>query len=140
MECNFLFHESTKQSAWQQLKEVLATNQPHRIIIKPWKNTRSLSQNNLMWLWNEDILSIVNSISTEKLSKEEMHEYLKDLFCPVKVISVMGEERRVKSTKLLNTEEMTFYLRRIEVWCVDRGIKLRIPANSEYHKIRLNNE
>ncbi|PHM22357.1 hypothetical protein BDE27_2431 [Xenorhabdus ehlersii] len=45
MECDFLFHESTKQAAWQQLKEVLATNQPHRLIIKPWKNTRSLSQN-----------------------------------------------------------------------------------------------
>uniref|UniRef100_UPI000DDB3494 hypothetical protein n=2 Tax=Morganellaceae TaxID=1903414 RepID=UPI000DDB3494 len=126
--------------AWEILKETLQTKQPHRIIIKPWKNTRSLSQNNLMWLWNEDVLNIVNSISTEKLGKEEMHEYFKDLFCPVKVISVMGEERRVKSTKLLNTEEMTFYLRRIEVWCIDRGIKLRIPADSEYHKRRLNDE
>ncbi|MEX9893125.1 hypothetical protein AB7W86_00925 [Providencia rettgeri] len=33
MEADFLFHESTKTAAWQHLKEVLATNQPHRIII-----------------------------------------------------------------------------------------------------------
>ncbi|PHM63745.1 hypothetical protein Xish_03016 [Xenorhabdus ishibashii] len=32
MECNFIFHESIKLAAWQQLKEVFATNQPQRII------------------------------------------------------------------------------------------------------------
>ncbi|MGJ7234546.1 recombination protein NinB [Morganella morganii] len=140
MEAEFLFHESTKDAAWQHLKEALATNKPHRVIIKPWKSTRSLSQNALMWMWNDDIAAAINEISTERLSKDEMHEYLKELFCPIKTISVMGVVRRVKSTKLLNTDEMNFYLRRIEVWCIDRGIKTRIPENSEYHKRRLDNE
>lgn len=140
MEADFLFHESTKNTAWQHLKEVLATNQPHRIIIKPWKNKRSLSQNSLMWMWNDDISKAVNKISTEHLSKDEIHEYLKELFCPVKTISVMGVVREVKSTKLLDANEMTFYLRRVEVWCVDRGIKTRIPENSDYHRRRLDNE
>lgn len=140
MEAEFLFHETTKDAAWQHLKEALATNKPHRVIIKPWKSTRSLSQNALMWMWNDDIAAAINEISTERLSKDEMHEYLKELFCPIKTISVMGVVRRVKSTKLLNTDEMNFYLRRIEVWCIDRGIKTRIPENSEYHKRRLDNE
>lgn len=140
MEAEFLFHETTKNAAWQHLKEALATNKPHRVIIKPWKSTRSLSQNALMWMWNDDIAAAINEISTERLSKDEMHEYLKELFCPIKTISVMGVARRVKSTKLLNTDEMNFYLRRIEVWCIDRGIKTRIPENSEYHKRRLDNE
>ncbi|MBC4013652.1 recombination protein NinB [Morganella morganii] len=140
MEAEFLFHESTKDAAWQHLKEALATNKPHRVTIKPWKSTRSLSQNALMWMWNDDIAAAINEISTERLSKDEMHEYLKELFCPIKTISVMGVVQRVKSTKLLNTEEMNFYLRRIEVWCIDRGIKTRIPENSEYHKRRLDNE
>ncbi|EMN0343981.1 recombination protein NinB [Morganella morganii] len=140
MEAEFLFHETTKDAAWQHLKEALATNKPHRVIIKPWKSTRSLSQNALMWMWNDDIAAAINEISTERLSKDEMHEYLKELFCPIKTISVMGVARRVKSTKLLNTDEMNFYLRRIEVWCIDRGIKTRIPENSEYHKRRLDNE
>lgn len=140
MEAEFLFHETTKDAAWKHLKEALATNKPHRVIIKPWKSTRSLSQNALMWMWNDDIAAAINEISTERLSKDEMHEYLKELFCPIKTISVMGVVRRVKSTKLLNTDEMNFYLRRIEVWCIDRGIKTRIPENSEYHKRRLDNE
>lgn len=55
------------------------------------------------------------------------------MFCPAKPVTVLGVTKMVKSTKLLDTEEMTFYLRRIEVWCIERGIKLRIPANSEYH-------
>lgn len=35
MEAEFLFHETTKDAAWQHLKEALATNKPHRVIIKP---------------------------------------------------------------------------------------------------------
>ncbi|WP_391529846.1 recombination protein NinB [Photorhabdus akhurstii] len=139
MEADFCFHESNKSQAWEILKETLQTKQPHRIIIKPWKNKRSLSQNSLLWMWNSDVSEAVNKYSEIKLSNEEIHEYFKDMFCPVKEINVMGETRWVKSTKLLDTEEMTFYLQRIEVWCVEKGIKVRIPENSEYHRRRLEN-
>ncbi|HGJ5854922.1 MAG TPA: hypothetical protein ACHBZ1_03715, partial [Arsenophonus nasoniae] len=55
MEDKLLFHESTKQSVWQTLKAVLATNQPHHLIIKPFKQTRSLSQNSLFHMWTGEI-------------------------------------------------------------------------------------
>lgn len=140
MEDDIILHDSTKQNVWPILKAVLATKQPHRLIIKPYKQTRSLSQNSLMWMWNADISKAINKISSENINDKEIHEYLKKLFCPEKIISIMGDDVIVKSTKLLNTEEMTFYLRRIEVWSINRGINLRIPNYSEYHKKRLENE
>ncbi|OCA53922.1 recombination protein NinB [Photorhabdus namnaonensis] len=86
MEADFCFHESNKSQAWEILKETLQTKQPHRITIKPWKNKRSLSQNSLLWMWNSDVSEAVNKYSEIKLSNEEIHEYFKDMFCPVKEI------------------------------------------------------
>lgn len=112
---------------------MLESGDCYRLIIKPWKDKRSLSQNALLWMWNGDVASSVNRHADSKLTEEDLHEFMKDMFCPAKPVTVLGETKMVKSTKLLDTEEMTFYLRRIEVWCAERGIKLRIPANSEYH-------
>lgn len=126
-------HKSNFNAIGQQIQPMLESGDCYRLIIKPWKEKRSLSQNSLMWLWNGDVATAVNLHSSSKLTEEDLHEFFKDMFCPAKPVTVLGVTKMVKSTKLLDTEEMTFYLRRIEVWCAERGIKLRIPANSEYH-------
>lgn len=126
-------HKSNFNAIGQQIQPMLESGDCYRLIIKPWKEKRSLSQNSLMWMWNGDVATAVNLHSSSKLTEEDLHEFLKDMFCPAKPVTVLGVTKMVKSTKLLDTEEMTFYLRRIEVWCAERGIKLRIPANSEYH-------
>ncbi|HDR2612399.1 TPA: recombination protein NinB [Enterobacter ludwigii] len=127
-------HKSNFNAIGQQIQPMLESGDCYRLIIKPWKEKRSLSQNSLMWMWNGDVATAVNLHSSSKLTEEDLHEFLKDMFCPAKPVTVLGVTKMVKSTKLLDTEEMTFYLRRIEVWCAERGIKLRIPANSEYHE------
>ena len=126
-------HRGNFAAIGQQIQPLLDAGQCFRLQVKPWREKRSLSQNSLMWLWNGDVATAVNMHSSSKLTEEDLHEFLKDMFCPAKPVTVLGVTKMVKSTKLLDTEEMTFYLRRIEVWCIERGIKLRIPANSEYH-------
>lgn len=127
-------HKSNFNAIGQQIQPMLESGDCYRLIIKLWKDKRSLSQNALLWMWNSDVASAINHHSESKLTEEDLHEFLKDMFCPAKPVTVLGITKMVKSTKLLDTEEMTFYLRRIEVWCAGRGIKLRIPANSEYHE------
>lgn len=126
-------HKSNFSAIGQQIQPMLESGDCYRLILKPWRDKRSIPQNSLMWMWNNDVAAAVNEYSSEKLNDEDLHEYLKDMFCPAKPVTVLGETKMVKSTKLLDTEEMTFYLRRIEVWCAERSINLRIPANSEYH-------
>lgn len=127
-------------SVGKQISELLKIGDM-RITVKPWREKRSLSQNALLWMWNTDIANAINenSNSETKLSDEDIHDYLKDMFCPAKPVDVMGNIVFIKSTKRLEIDEMTFYLRRIEVWCAERGIKIRIPPSSEYHK-RFSNE
>lgn len=126
-------HKSNFAAIGQQLTPLLESGECYRLIIKPWREKRTTSQNSLLWMWNDDVAKAASLYSSCVHISEELHEYLKGMFCPAKPISVFGVTKLVKSTKLLDTEEMTFYLRRIEVWCVERGIKLRIPADSEYH-------
>ncbi|KGA39156.1 hypothetical protein KU75_24245 [Pectobacterium odoriferum] len=126
-------HKSNFLAIGQQIQPMLESGGCYRLIIKPWRDKRTIPQNSLMWMWNSDVAEAANAHSSEKITDEDLHEFFKNLFCPAKSVTVLGVTQWVKSTKLLDTEEMTFYLNRIEVWCAERGIKLRIPANSEYH-------
>lgn len=126
-------HKSNFAAIGQQIGPMLESGDCYRLIIKPWRDKRTLSQNSLMWMWNDDVAAAASKYSSQTHTDEELHEFFKSMFCPAKQVTVFGVQKWVQSTKLLDTEEMTFYLRRIEVWCAERGIKLRIPVNSEYH-------
>ncbi|WP_272538675.1 recombination protein NinB [Providencia sp. PROV197] len=88
MEADFLFLESTKTAAWKHLKEVLATNQPHRIIIKPWKNKRSLSQNATFHLWCTEISKYLCK-NKSNFTPETVKEMLKHTFLGYEVTEMI---------------------------------------------------
>ncbi|AOM40197.1 YbcN family protein [Xenorhabdus hominickii] len=146
MECNFLFHESTKQAAWQQLKEVLATNQPHRIIIKPWKNTRSSSQNATAHMWFDEISRFLKS-NGAKFSPDEVKDMLKHTFLGYEVIDridVTTQEvehvRTLKQTSKLDTGEMFRFMEQVEQWAAGLGCFVTVPNDSEYMKLKKEQE
>ena len=63
------------------------------------------------------------------------HEVFKHYFCPMKTVANKQAALNIKSTKSLDVGDMTLYLNKIENWCIDRGIKLSIPVDSEYAKL-----
>ena len=109
-------------------------NIAYRVSIKQRKEKRSLSQNSLYWKWLGEVAKQQN-VSKDP---EIWHEIFKKYYCPEKLIEIpiVGiEPLRVKSTKKLDIGEMTFYLNRIENFCIDRGIRLTIPESSEYRQL-----
>ena len=96
-----------------------------RVTIKGWRESRSLSQNSLYWKW---LGEIVNQWDVTD-DTEILHEIFKKYYCPEKVIN---EHITIKSTKKLDTGEMHFYLNKIELFCIDRGYTITIPAQCEY--------
>ena len=54
-----------------------------------------------------------------RYSAEDMHEYLKARFCPVKPLNVMGFTIAVRSTKALNKAEMGDMIMNAEVWAAE---------------------
>lgn len=114
-----------------------STGKTYRLSIVEWREKRSLSQNALMWVW----LSEINKqkplkTGSENIKGEDLwHEVFKKYYCPVKSISDGNASLQVKSTKLLDVGEMTYYLNKIEQFCIDRGIILTIPETSEYYQL-----
>ena len=122
------------QFTTELMKLVLGTKKTYRVNVVEWREKRSLSQNSLYWKWVAEInkqspLRVENS----NLDGSELwHEVFKKYYCPVKNITNQENILPVKSTKLLDVGEMTFYLNKIEHWAIDRGLTLTIPEDSEY--------
>lgn len=92
------------------------------IEIKRHKNRRTLSQNNLMWMW---YTTIGNHLG---YAPPEIHEILMKMFLAPRVIILDGEEYELRSTSKLSTEEMTDYLDNIYRWAAgEQGIILPLP-------------
>lgn len=129
-------HSSNIKAIFQKLLELVASGKRYRIIIKIWKDKRSIDQNSLNWMWCTEIAEQANKYSEEVITAEDVHELYKGLFCPEKVKTVLGVKVKVKSTKLLDTGEMHFYLNQIEYDAHSKGLTLTIPSNSEYKKLK----
>lgn len=124
--------------AIQELTKALQKKgKPLRLTVVEWREKRSLSQNALYWKWLTEI-DQQNPLKVDgsKIQGNELwHEVFKKYYCPVKNITNGENTLPVKSTKMLDVGEMTFYLNRIEQWCIDRGIVLTIPETSEYYQL-----
>lgn len=109
----------------------------YRLSCVKWRESRSLSQNSLLWKWYGEIAIQASSISKDP---EIWHEIFKKYYCPCKIIEVPGGQIEIKSTKKLDVGEMYYYLNRIEQYCIDRGYSLTIPESCEYNQLRQKQE
>ncbi|HGJ5860620.1 MAG TPA: recombination protein NinB, partial [Arsenophonus nasoniae] len=142
MEGDVILHESTKQNVWQILKAVLATKQPHRLIIKPYKQTRSLSQNATVHLWFGEISKYLCA-NGANYTPEQVKEMLKHTFLGYEVverIDVTTQEpervRALRRTSKLDTDEMFIFMQRVEAWAAGIRCFVTIPCKSEYMKLK----
>jgi len=113
------------------------SNKAYRVNVVEWREKRTISQNALYWKWLSEI-DQQNPLKVDgsKIQGNELwHEVFKKYYCPEKVITNGTVNLPTKSTKILDAGEMTFYLNRIEQWCIDRGIALTIPETSEYYQL-----
>jgi len=103
-------------------------DRPMELTIKPYRKSRSASQNALCWQW---IAIIADELG---YTKDEMHEVMAEKFLEPVIVEALGEriERR-KSTTKLKVAEFTEYLRDIEVFAASElGIVLPRPEDRYY--------
>ena len=108
------------------LSQVTQAGKALRVTVEVWRKPRSLNQNSYYWG------CIVDEIARDTgHSPAEIHEILKDMFCPVRVVRLGDVERQVRSTTLLSTVEMSGYIEQcIAFAAVELGIS--VPAAGEY--------
>lgn len=136
-------HITNFDAIGQQLKPMLESGDCYRLVIKPWRETRSLSQNSMAHAWfgviSEYLIKRGKSFATPEWVKDALkHTYL-GYETTERVDVVTGEVTSVQSlrhTSKLETGEMHIFLCKVEAWAMNIGCHLPIPDSSEFQQLR----
>ncbi|HEM6679524.1 YbcN family protein [Citrobacter koseri] len=142
-QCGIKLHAGNFAAVGKLLQEQLESGKPLRLMVKEWREKRSLSQNALSHMWYTEISEYLivrgKTFATPEWVKDAMkHTYLgyesKD-----RVDVVSGEVTTVQSlrhTSELETGEMYIFLCKVEAWAMNIGCHLTIPQSCEYQQLR----
>ena len=138
-------HETNIKSIVTTLSELAKSGKRYRLIIKIWKDKRTIDQNSLSHMWYDDLAKQANvKTKTNNYSMESVKHDLKETFLGYENVEhknlLTGEitvKQQLRKTSELDTGEMHFYLQQIETWASQNGFRLRIPSDSEYQKLKL---
>lgn len=106
-----------------------------KVVVSEWKESRSLSQNALMWKWYGEISKQTKQKIGQDHDAETYHEHFKKKYCPVTKVKLGNVDIEIKSTKKLDTGGVHFYLQQIDMWAANAGYTLTIPISSEYQQL-----
>jgi len=117
---------STQQELDSCIKDIrMACGQlerPHVITAKVFRKKRSISQNNVYWMW---LSCIEEETGTDK---NDLHIAFRQRFLGFVMVSVLGDNVMTpKSTTILTTGEFTNYLEKIRLLMLDYDITLPAP-------------
>ena len=88
---------------------------------------RTISQNNLMWLW----LTCIQYETGQ--DKDELHEIFKKKWIPPKTIFKYGVEVEIYSTKDFDTSQFKYYLDKIQIFAsTELSITLPDPEDKRW--------
>lgn len=138
-------HSSNIKSIFSTLIELVESGKRYRLIIKIWKDKRTIDQNSLSHMWYTDIAEQANQrLKTNSYTMNSVKHDLKEMFLGYEEIEhknvITGEitkKLELIKTSDLDTGEMHFFLQQVETWSYQNGFKLRIPNDSEYRKLQL---
>lgn len=115
--------ELDREMVIAQIKRI-DLNKPHTVEILEKRKVRSISQNNLYWLW----LSCIEFETGN--DRNDLHDLFKDKFLNPEMVNVLGEERQRRSTSNLNTLQFKTYLDKIQMLAsVELAINLPDPES-----------
>lgn len=136
-------HRSNFNAIGQQLQPLLESGDCYRLILKPWKDKRSLSQNALSHMWYTEISDYLIKSGRTDATPEWVKRNLKRTYLGCEEITytdfVTGEKVTTyepRHTSSLDAGEMHFFLNQVERWCAQFGLALTIPHDSEYQKLK----
>lgn len=98
----------------------LDVSKPKQVEISEYRRKRSIPANSRYWV------GVVTPIADHTgHTPEEIHEILKEQFCPAKEVELSGKKFWRKSTTLLSTPEFQDYCIRCEVFATELGVSFQ---------------
>ncbi len=118
---------------------------PMVVKLEPYQNPRSLSQNAMSHIWYREIAKEMEK-KGHKIHHEEPADvwklWLKQRFLGTCCYSIGNQKisDQVKSTSTLTKGEFVHFLDNVYHWAIKQGIRLSIPADSEYAELQAQQE
>ncbi|HGV3510261.1 TPA: YbcN family protein [Klebsiella michiganensis] len=142
-QCGIKLHSGNFAAIGQHLQPYLANGDTFRLILKPWREKRSLSQNALSHMWYEEISDyLINSGRTDATPKW-VKRNLKKTYLGCEEVTytdfITGEKTTTwepRHTADLDAGEMHHFMCQVEGWCAQFGLVLTIPQSSEFQVLR----
>lgn len=117
------------------IRDILKQGKNVVIEFKEHKAKRSLAQNRLLWVWNQEIANHFREHFGQENSSEDVHEVFVRKKFGVKVIQAGNEEPIIvrKRTRKLNTKEFCEYLNWVEQYCAEYLELMLLQPDDLYH-------
>jgi len=110
---------------------------PLALQVKPYEGKRSLDQNALFHVWIREMVAHFKPARPE-LDEEEMKSIVKYRFLGTESIKAgkIMIENQLRHTSKLKRGEMYHFMEQVNQWCLDLGLSLTVPDDSEFMQIR----
>ena len=119
--------EGTRRQLIQMIS-VLNLEKPWEITVGKFRKKRTNPQNNLRWMWVEDVVAHVREHTG--MDKYDIDDFFKGKFLSPTRFEIGGETYEKHTTSGLSTEEMAAYMDDIYRWVTSElGILLPLPED-----------
>jgi hypothetical protein len=114
-----------------RINQVWDGKEPIEVLFRVWKNPHTRSQQALYRIWCREMGKAFGH------SEDDMHDLMRYKFLGNVCVTIGTEEVwRLPSTNSLSKQEMSEYMNKVEVWALERGVQVPIPADNEYATYR----
>ena len=136
-------HKTNFPDISQQLGALLERGDCYRLVVKSWKEKRSISQNSLSHMWYAEISEYLIKSGRTDATPEWVKRNLKKTYLGCEEITytdfITGAKESTwepRHTSQLDTGEMHIFLCKVEAWCAQFGLALTIPNGCEFQQLR----
>jgi hypothetical protein len=122
-----LSHDTARQRA---IAAVTSAPDGMEVLIRKYKSKRTLSQNALHWKRLDIIRMHIADSTGQIFSAEELHDFFKRRFLPVRLVEIDGDVEKVAQTTTdKDTKQMAEFMDAIDRYCIERlGLYLPVPG------------
>lgn len=114
-----------------RIKNTWDGSKPIEVLFRQWKDPHTRSQQGLYRVWCREMGKVFGH------TEDDMHDLLRYKMIGKEVVTIGGEEIwRLPSTNKLGKQAMSEYMHKVEVWALEMGVQLPMPADNEYMKYR----
>jgi hypothetical protein len=119
----------------------------YEVVIQPYVYARTISQNSLYYAWMGKVVQWMRKKGYEVPDDNEKAKEVASMFFKKRFLGTetykLGRwelEDQVRGTSSLSAGEMYAYMEKVHAWCINAGIRLPLPQDSEFYENRERND